>query len=182
MFAKILRNELPSERVYEDEQTLVIMDIMPRTDGHVLVIPKTPARNMLDASPEQLAACMVSLQKVSHAIIKAFAADGITVQQFNEAAGGQIAFHLHFHILPRYDGIRLDPPSSDMEKPEVLKANADKIRAALATIDWPIKYRSGSYSPDTRSIHPCRLDCGFHAADGLDNNFQIDIQHTVILQ
>jgi histidine triad (HIT) family protein len=133
VFAKILRNELPSERVYEDEQTLVIMDVMPRADGHVLVIPKTPARNILDATPEQLASCMASLQKVSHAIMKAFGAEGITVQQFNEAAGGQEVFHLHFHVLPRHEGDRLRPPGSGLEKPDVLKANADKIRAALAT-------------------------------------------------
>jgi histidine triad (HIT) family protein len=133
VFAKILRNELPSERVYEDEQTLVIMDVMPRADGHVLVIPKTPARNLLDATPEQLASCMASLQKVSHAITKAFGAEGITVQQFNEAAGGQEVFHLHFHVLPRHEGDRLRPPGSGLEKPDVLKANADKIRAALAT-------------------------------------------------
>ena len=131
IFAKILRNELPSERVYEDEQTLVIMDIMPRVDGHVLVIPKTPARNMLDATPEQLAACMITLQKISHAAMKAFAADGITVQQFNEAAAGQEVFHLHFHILPRHEGARLRPPGK-MEQSEVLKANAEKIRAALS--------------------------------------------------
>jgi histidine triad (HIT) family protein len=133
VFAKILRNELPSERVYEDEQTLVIMDVLPRADGHVLVIPKTPARNILDATPEQLASCMASLQKVSHAIMKAFGAEGITVQQFNEAAGGQEVFHLHFHVLPRHEGDRLRPPGSGLEKPDVLKANADKIRAALAT-------------------------------------------------
>lgn len=131
VFAKILRNELPAERVYEDDETLTIMDIMPRTDGHVLVIPKTPARNVLDATPEQLAACMATVQKVSQAVMKAFDAPGITIQQFNEPAGGQVVFHLHFHILPRYDGVRLGRPTGDMEKPEVLKANADKIRAVL---------------------------------------------------
>jgi histidine triad (HIT) family protein len=133
VFAKILRDELPSERVYEDEQTLVMMDIMPRADGHVLVIPKTPARNMLDASPEQLASCMASIQKVSHAMMKAFDAPGITIQQFNEVAGGQEVFHLHFHVLPRHEDARLRPPGN-MEKPDVIKANADKIRAALATM------------------------------------------------
>ena len=131
VFAKILRNQLPSEKVYEDDETVTIMDIMPRTDGHVLVIPKTPARNVLDATPEQLAACMASVQKVSHALIKAFDADGITIQQFNEPAGGQVVFHLHFHVLPRHDGARLRPHTGEMEKPEVLKANADRIRAAL---------------------------------------------------
>ena len=131
VFAKILRDELPSEKVYEDDHTVAIMDIMPRTDGHVLVIPKTPARNVLDATPEQLAACMASVQKLSHALIKAFDADGITMQQFNEPAGGQVVFHLHFHVLPRHDGARLRPHTGEMEKPEVLKANADRIRAML---------------------------------------------------
>ena len=131
IFAKILRGELPSERVYEDEQTLALMDIMPRADGHVIVIPKTPARNMLDATPEQLASCMASLQIVSQAAMKAFKSDGITILQANEAAGGQVVFHLHFHILPRQRGIELRSPGSGIEKPEILKANADKIREAL---------------------------------------------------
>jgi histidine triad (HIT) family protein len=132
VFAKILRGELPAERVYEDDQTLAFMDIMPRADGHVLVIPKTPARNTLDATPEQMAACMVTVQTISRAVMKAFDAGGVTIQQFNEPAGGQVVFHLHYHVLPRHDGVRLRPHTGDMEKPEVLKANADKIRAALA--------------------------------------------------
>ncbi|MGI9422786.1 MAG: HIT family protein [Hyphomicrobiaceae bacterium] len=132
VFAKILRDELPSEQVHEDEHTLTIMDIMPRVDGHVLVLPKTPARNILDATPDQLAACMASVQKVSQALITAFDADGITLQQFNEPAAGQVVYHLHFHVLPRHDGVRLRPHTGEMEQPDVLKANADKIRAALA--------------------------------------------------
>ena len=131
IFAKILRGELPSERVYEDEETLALMDIMPRAEGHVIVIPKTPARNMLDATPEQLASCMASLQIVSQATMRAFNSDGITILQANEAAGGQVVFHLHFHILPRHKGIELRTPGSDIENPEVLKANADKIREAV---------------------------------------------------
>lgn len=131
IFAKILRGEIPSEKVYEDADTLVFMDIMPRADGHMLVIPKTPARNMLDASPEQLAACLASAQKVARAALKAFGAQGITLQQFNEAAGGQEVFHLHYHVLPRHDGVRLRPPGTMADK-DVLKAHADKIRAALA--------------------------------------------------
>ena len=131
IFAKILRNEIPSERVYEDEQSLVIMDIMPRADGHVLVIPKTPARNVLDATPAQLAACMASVQKMSNVLMKAFDAGGITIQQFNEVAGGQEVFHLHFHVLPRHAGVKLRPPGN-MEKPEVIKENAERIRAALS--------------------------------------------------
>ncbi len=132
IFAKVLRCELPSEQVYEDDQTLVIMDIMPRADGHMLVIPKSPARNMLDATNDQLAACLATVQIVSHAALKAFDAQGITLQQFNEAAGGQEVFHLHFHVLPRHDGDKLRAPGN-MEDMKVIKANADKIRAALAS-------------------------------------------------
>lgn len=131
VFAKILRGELPSERVYEDDQALAFMDVMPRADGHVLVIPKTPARNLLDADAKQLASCIVVVQTVSQAVLRAFGASGITLTQSNEPAGGQEVFHLHFHILPRHDGVRLRRPDGKMEKPEVLKANADKIRAAL---------------------------------------------------
>jgi histidine triad (HIT) family protein len=131
VFAKILRGELPCTKVYEDAATLAIMDIMPRCDGHVLVIPKSPARNILDASPAQLAACMATVQLVSKAVMKAFAAPGITLQQFNETAGGQVVFHLHFHVLPRHEGVRLKPHTGTMEKPDVLAANAEKIRKAL---------------------------------------------------
>lgn len=134
IFAKIMRNEIPAERVYEDKDTLVIMDIMPRADGHALVIPKTPARNMLDATPEQLASCLNSAQKIGRAMMKAFDADGITIQQFNEAAAGQEVFHLHYHVLPRKTGVPLRPPGN-MEKPEVVKAFAEQIRNALNVSD-----------------------------------------------
>jgi histidine triad (HIT) family protein len=131
IFGKLLRGEIPAARVYEDDDTLAFMDIMPRADGHLLVIPKTPCRNVLDASPEQLAAVMQTVQKLSHAVVKAFSADGVTLQQFNEAAGGQEVFHLHFHVLPRHDGDRLRPPGQMAER-EVIEAHASRIRAALA--------------------------------------------------
>jgi len=130
IFARILRDEIPSARVYEDDDTLVFMDIMPRADGHVLVIPKTPCRNILDASPAQLASVMATVQKMSNAVMRAFDAPGVTLQQFNEAEGGQEVFHLHFHILPRHEGLRLRPPGK-MEDMDVIQANAEKIRAAL---------------------------------------------------
>ena len=132
VFAKILRGELPSHKIYEDAETFAFMDIMPRGDGHCLVIPKTPSRNILDADPQSLATLIASVQKVSRAVVKAFSADGVTVQQFNEPAGGQIVFHLHFHVIPRFDGVALRPHSGEMEKPDILAANAEKIRAALA--------------------------------------------------
>ena len=132
IFAKILRGDLPAHKVYEDDETLAFMDIMPRCEGHTLVVPKSSARNLLDANAAQLAACMKTVQKVSVAIMKAFNADGITLQQFNEPAGGQVVFHLHFHVLPRREGVTLGPHTSKMEKPEVLAANAEKIKRALA--------------------------------------------------
>ena len=132
VFAKILRGELPAQKVYEDAETLAFMDIMPRCEGHMLVVPKTPARNILDANPAQLAACIKTVQKVSAAAMKAFGAGGITLQQFNEPAGGQVVFHLHFHVLPRSEGVTLGPPASKVEKPEVLAASAEKIRKAIA--------------------------------------------------
>ena len=130
IFAKILRDEIPSMRVYEDEETLCFMDIMPRTDGHCLVIPKTPCRNILDASDAQLAAVMRTVRKVANAAKAAFDADGITLQQFNETAGGQEVFHLHFHIHPRHAGVSMRPPGQ-MGDMDAIKAHADKIRMAL---------------------------------------------------
>ncbi len=132
VFAKILRGELPAHRVYEDADTLALMDIMPRCEGHTLVIPKTPARNTLDASPAQLAACMATVQRVAKAQLVAYAAQGISLLQFNEPAGGQEVYHLHFHVIPRWEGVKLGPHTGKMEKPDVLAASAAKLRAALA--------------------------------------------------
>jgi histidine triad (HIT) family protein len=132
VFAKILRGELPCIKVYEDAETIAIMDIMPRCDGHTLVLPKTPARNVLDASPEQLAACMKTVQRVSKAVMKAFDAPGVTIQQFNETAGGQVVFHLHYHVQPRHEGVPLRPHTGKMADGAVLAAHAGKIKAALA--------------------------------------------------
>lgn len=131
IFAKLLRGEIPSTRVYEDAETLAFMDIMPRADGHLLVVPKTPCRNLLDASPKQLAAVMATVQKLSHAVMRAFGAEGVTVQQFNEDAGGQEVYHLHFHVLPRHAGESLRPPGQ-MGDQEQIREQAEKIRAVLA--------------------------------------------------
>ena len=133
VFAKILRGEIPSHKLYEDEATFAFMDIMPRGEGHCLVIPKKSARNILDIAPDSLAAVAATTQKLARAVVKAFAADGVTIQQFNESAGGQVVFHLHVHVLPRFEGVALKPHSGQMEKPDVLAANAEKIKAALAT-------------------------------------------------
>lgn len=131
VFAKILRGELPSEKVYEDEATVVIMDIMPRADGHCLVIPKAPSRNILDIAPGDLSAVIATVQKTARAVLEAFDADGVTVQQFNEPAGGQVVFHTHFHVLPRKEGVSLRPHTGDMAPKETLAAHAERLRAAF---------------------------------------------------
>lgn len=132
VFAKILRGELPSHKVFEDEKTIVIMDIMPRGDGHILVVPKAPSRNILDIEPDDLNAVMATVQMMARTVIKAFGADGTTIQQFSEPAGGQVVFHTHVHIIPRFEGISLRPHTGEMADNDVLSANAEKIRAALA--------------------------------------------------
>ncbi|MEW6642786.1 MAG: HIT family protein [Pseudomonadota bacterium] len=132
IFAKILRGELPCYKVYEDEHTLAFLDIMPRSPGHVLVIPKAPARNILDIAPEDYARVARTAHKIAGAARKAFNADGITVQQFNEQAGGQVVFHLHMHVMPRATGVALLPPMSHKEAPQVLEDHATRLIAALA--------------------------------------------------
>ncbi|MFG1426074.1 HIT family protein [Roseixanthobacter glucoisosaccharinicivorans] len=132
IFAKILRGELPAHKVYEDDRALVFLDIMPRAPGHALVIPKAPARNLLDIAPDDLAYVAQVAQKVAKAAMRVFAADGITVQQFNEAAGGQEVFHLHVHVIPRHEGVALKPPVSFREDNAVLADQAAKLKAELA--------------------------------------------------
>jgi histidine triad (HIT) family protein len=131
IFAKILRGELPAHKVYEDDKAFAFLDIMPRAPGHALVVPKAPARNLLDVAPDDLAHVMAVAQKIARAGMQAFAADGVTIQQFNEAAGGQVVFHLHVHVIPRHEGVALKPPASFKEAPEVLAAHAEKLKAAL---------------------------------------------------
>ena len=131
IFGRILRGEIPCQRVHEDEATLAFMDVMPQGPGHTLVVPKAPSRNLLDADPAVLAKVMPVVQRTAKAVKDAFAADGVTVVQFNEPASGQTVFHLHFHVIPRYEGVPLMPHGRDMEKPEVLAANAEKVRKAL---------------------------------------------------
>jgi len=131
IFAKILRGDLPSHKVYEDERAFAFLDIMPRAPGHTLVIPKVPARNILDVSSDDLAYVMRITQKIARAAVKVFAADGITIQQFNEPAGGQVVFHLHVHIIPRQSGVALRAPASFKEEPSVLADQAKKLATAL---------------------------------------------------
>jgi len=131
IFAKILRGELPCHKVYEDEKTLAFLDIMPRAPGHTLVLPKAPARNLLDVKPDDLAHLMQVAQKIANAQMKVFGADGITMQQFNESAGGQVVFHLHVHLVPRKAGSAMKPPASVKGEPAVLSDQALKLAAAL---------------------------------------------------
>jgi histidine triad (HIT) family protein len=131
IFAKILRGELPAYKVYEDDKALAFLDIMPRVPGHTLVIPKAPARNILDIEANDLAELIKRVQIVSRAAVKAFAADGLTVQQFSESAGGQVVFHLHVHVMPRKTDVALKPPASFKEEAAVLAEHQQKLVAAL---------------------------------------------------
>ena len=131
IFAKILRGELPCHKVYEDERALAFLDIMPRAPGHALVLPKAKARNILDVSPDDLAHVIKVAQRIARVSVDAFGADGVTIQQFNEGAGGQVVFHLHVHVIPRKEGIALKPPASVKEAPDVLADQAKQLAAAL---------------------------------------------------
>jgi histidine triad (HIT) family protein len=134
IFAKILRGDLPAQKVYENDSTLAFMDVMPRGDGHTLVIPKAPSRNLLEMEEADLGSLLKTVQKVARAVKVGLGAEGVTIQQFNESAGGQVIFHTHVHILPRWTDIPLKPHTGQMEKPEVLAAHAEKIRAALTEL------------------------------------------------
>jgi len=135
LFAKILRGELPAYKVYEDDKALAFLDIMPRAPGHALVLPKAPVRNILDVDPADLAHVMQVAQKIAKAAMTAFAADGVTLQQFNEGAGGQVVFHLHVHVIPRHTGVALKAPASFKEQPDALAQHAEKLKAALKSDD-----------------------------------------------
>jgi histidine triad (HIT) family protein len=132
IFAKILRGEIPAHKVYEDDAVLAFMDIMPRGDGHTLVIPRQPARNIIDINPAALAQLIQAVQKVALGVKRAMGADGLTIQQFNESAGGQVVFHIHFHVIPRFEGVALRPHTGAMASPDILAAHAAKIRAVLS--------------------------------------------------
>jgi histidine triad (HIT) family protein len=131
IFAKILRGELPCYKIYEDDHVLSFLDVMPRSPGHTLVIPKAPARNILDITEEDYLAVARVTRRIARVAMTAFEADGISVMQFNESAGGQVVFHLHTHIMPRRDGIALLPPASRMEDKAELEEHAAKLIAAL---------------------------------------------------
>lgn len=131
IFAKILRGEVPSTRVLENEHVIAFMDLMPQGPGHTLVVPKAASRNLLDADPQTLAETIKAVQQIAIAVKKAFHADGVTIMQFNEPAAGQTVYHLHFHVIPRFEGVALKPHTGQMEDAETLAANAEKIKAAI---------------------------------------------------
>lgn len=131
IFAKILRDEAPCFKVYEDEMTLAFMDVMPQAEGHTLVIPKFPAVDLLDLDPEFAAAMAQTVQRIAAAVKKAFAAPGILVAQLNGAPAGQTVFHIHTHVIPRSQGIDLKLHARQMADFEELKKHAERIKAAL---------------------------------------------------
>jgi len=131
IFAKILQGEIPSTRVYEDDQAIAFMDVMPQGKGHTLVVPRAASRNLLDADPATFGHTMAVVQKVARAVKQAFDADGVTVMQFNEPASGQSVFHLHFHVIPRFEGTPLKPHLGGMADQAMLAEHAEKIRQAL---------------------------------------------------
>ena len=131
IFAKILGKQIPSVKVYEDDKTFAFMDVMPEAEGHVLVIPKEGAENILDLSAEGMTAMMATTQKVAKAIDRALAPDGILLKQYNRAAAGQSVFHVHFHIVPRWEGVPMAPHGKLMVEAARLEPIAAKIRSEL---------------------------------------------------
>ncbi|MCF6327265.1 MAG: HIT family protein [Devosiaceae bacterium] len=134
IFAQILSGKIPSVKLFETDNCLAILDAFPQSKGHALIIPKNPSRNLLDADPVQLAKILPEVQKLAIALKAALNSDGIKVAQFNETAAGQTVFHLHFHIIPTYEGIELGKHASEMADTDELEATAKKIRAELAKL------------------------------------------------
>ncbi len=131
IFARILRGEIPCVKVYEDAKTLAFMDVMPESEGHVLVVPKEDAQDILDLSADGLSAMMATVQKVARAVDKALAPDGIQLRQYTRAAAGQTVFHVHFHVLPLWEGAHLAPHGKVMVEAAKLEPIAANIRSAL---------------------------------------------------
>lgn len=132
IFAKILRGEIPSAKIFENDDALAIMDVMPQSPGHCLLIPKSPSRNLLDASDESLSRLLPLVRRLAVAASAAFEADGVVVSQFNEEAAGQTVFHLHFHVIPRFDGVPLERHVGKMADPTVLAEHAARIKEVFA--------------------------------------------------
>lgn len=131
IFAKILRGEAPSFKVYEDDKTLAFMDVMPQADGHTLVIPKFPAEGLFDLDPDYMAAVALTTQKLAPAVKRAFNAPGIMIAQLNGAEAGQTVFHLHMHIIPRFNGVDMKLHARQLADFELLKQHAERIKAEI---------------------------------------------------
>lgn len=131
VFARILRGEIPAHKVYEDAHTLAFMDVMPQSPGHTLAIPKSAAENLFELAPESLAATILTTQRIARAIKKAFDPPGILIAQLNGLGAGQSVFHIHFHIIPRYEGLDLKLHARELADPKDLARQAEKIQAAL---------------------------------------------------
>src|SRR3954466_8818187 len=133
IFAKILRSEIPCYKVYENRHTLAFLDIMPRSPGHTLVIPKAPARGILDVEADDFAEVARTAKTIAIASVKAFGAEGIIIQQFSEAASGQVVFHLHMHVMPMRQGVALLPAQTRNEDRNILEQHAANMIAALGS-------------------------------------------------
>jgi len=131
IFARILRGEVPAHKVYEDVHTLAFMDVCPQSDGHTLVIPRVSAENIFDLPPESLAATILTTQRVARAVKKAFGPPGVLIAQLNGTGAGQSVFHIHFHVVPRYEGIDLRFHAREMADQKMLAEHAARVRAAL---------------------------------------------------
>ena len=134
IFAKILRDEAPAFRVFEDDKTLACMDVMPQTDGHTLVIPKAPAENIFELAAEDLRAVITTTQVIARAAQAAFSPEGVMVAQLNGAAAGQTVFHLHFHVIPRYEASPMALHAREMADMELLGQHAEQLRSALSEL------------------------------------------------
>ena len=131
IFAKILRGEIPSYKIHEDDNTFAFLDVMPRSHGHTLVIPKAKATGFTDISSGDLGTLMTAVQKLAPLVVEGIGAEGFMLQQFNGGAAGQTVFHLHIHIVPRWEGQSLKPHGKAMEDSDILSGNAEKIRAVV---------------------------------------------------
>ena len=134
IFAKILRGEVPSHKVYEDEDTIAILDVMPQSDGHTLVIPKAPAENLFELDTAMAEAVMRTGQRMALAVRRAFHPDGVTLMQFNGAEAGQTVFHFHLHVVPRYAGQPLLAHGRGFADPAVLAEHAARLRSAVEAL------------------------------------------------
>lgn len=131
IFCKILRDEIPSVKIHEDQDTLCFMDVMPQSPGHCLIIPKNHAANIHEVTADEAAVLIRATHRLVQAVSAALKPDGVGLYQFNGSAAGQSVFHLHFHVIPRYTGIELVMHARNMVDKSVLQPFADKIKAAL---------------------------------------------------